>query len=171
MQRLLTTFSAVLLLIVISGFTANAQFLALDPRLQWQVLETENFNIIYHQGLERAAEETATLSEKAFDIWSQKLNYTPNFKLNIIVADLGDLGAGAANPLTRDTIQGVSTARSTNEWLNSRTVNALEAVVVHEIGHIFDLINKKSVPQFLSQIFGSIITPNLARPGTFIEGL
>lgn len=150
---------------------ASGQFLALDPRLDWQVLETEHFFIVYPTGLEAVAQETANYSEAAFDYWIQELGYTPPFKISEVIADIGDMAAGAANPLSHVTIQGTSDARAFNEWLNARARSGLEQVVFHELGHVVDLAKVKGVPAVLRGLFGAISMPQLVRPGSIIEGI
>jgi Tol biopolymer transport system component len=171
MKRFTLGILLILAISIVGAHSVSAQFFELDPKLEWQILTTEHFWVVYHEGLEELAQDTATFSEEAWEIWSHKLNFRPTFRMNIIVADLGDLPAGAANPLSHDTIQGISIARGYNEWLNSRTDSKLRAVVYHEIGHVFDLAKVAGVPAFLSKIFGSIATSNLARPGTIVEGI
>ena len=171
MPRRVAAVIAVACLTWVAGVSSFGQFLALDPRLEWKTLETEHYHVIYHEGLDELAQEAAAYSEAAFEFWAQEIDYTPPFKITVIFADLGDLSAGAANPLTHDTIQGTSEARSFNEWLNSRTQFPLENVLFHEIGHVFDLAKVGGVPAALREVFGSIASPNFARPGAFVEGI
>lgn len=161
------------LLVAVIGLqgVAQAQFLTLDPRLTWQTLETEHFRVIYPEGLEEVARETAVYSEAAYVFWADELGHAPSFKINEVVADIGDLAAGAANPLARNTIQGTSDARSFNEWLNARTRSGLEQVVFHELGHVVDLSKVGGIPALLGNVFGAISAPNLNRPGPLIEGI
>jgi len=160
-----------LVVVVVFQVIAQAQFLTLDPRLTWNTLETEHFRIIYPEGLEDFARETAIYSEAAYVYWADELNFTPPFKISEVVADIGDIAAGAANPLGHNTIQGTSDARSFNEWLNARTRSGLEQVVFHELGHVVDLSKTKGIPALLGHVFGAISVPNLNRPGSFIEGI
>jgi len=169
--RIVSVFLAILSLMTVFTCSVQAQFLTLDARLEWNTLETEHFYIIYPDGLEELAQEAAVYSEAAYAHWAEDLNYALPFKTQKIVADIGDLAAGAASPVLQVTIQGTSDARAFNEWLNSRGRNGLEQVIFHELGHIVDLAKVSGVPAVLEDIFGSIVLPNAGRPGTFIEGI
>ena len=52
--------------------TGQAQFLRLDPRLEWWVLETEHFSIIFPPGTEGLAWEAAELAEEAWRYWKEE---------------------------------------------------------------------------------------------------
>lgn len=170
MFRIVSVFFAILSLMALFTCSVQAQFLTLDPRLEWKTLETEHFYIIYPEGLEDFAHEAAVYSEVAYEYWVEELDYELPFKTQKIVADIGDMAAGAASPLLQVTIQGTSDARAFNEWLNARGRNGLEQVIFHELGHIVDLAKVGGVPAVLEDIFGSIVFNN-GRPGTFVEGI
>ncbi len=160
-------------LIVIAGsvFAVSAQFLDLDPKLDWHVLPTEHFNVIYHEGLEAIAQEAALVSEEAFQFWVKELKYTVPFKMNIILADPADFAVGAANPFG-DVIASVSNARVFNEWLNPQNPSWLEDVLYHEIGHVFDIMKASGLSERLRPWLGPVLTlTNSAKPGTIIEGI
>lgn len=160
-------------LIVIAGsvFAASAQFLDLDPKLDWHVLETEHFHVIYPEGLQAIAQEATLVSEEAFQFWVKELRYTVPFKINIILADPSDFAVGAANPLG-DVIASVSNARVFNEWLNPQNPSWLDDVLYHEIGHVFDITKASGLSERLRPWLGPVLTlTNGAKPGTFIEGI
>ncbi len=171
MFRIVSIFFTILSLLTVFTCSVQAQFLTLDARLDWNTMETEHFYIIYPDGLEELAQEAAVYSEAAYAFWTEELGYELPYKTQKIVADIGDLAAGAASPVLQVTIQGTSDARAFNEWLNSRGRNGLEQVIFHELGHIVDLAKVSGIPAVLEDVFGSIVIPNGARPGTFIEGI
>ncbi len=161
------------LLIVLAGsvFIASAQFLDLDPTLDWYVLQTEHFHVIYHEGVESIAQEAALVSEEAFQFWARELKYPVPFKINIILADPADFAVGAANPFG-DVIASVSNARVFNEWLNPQNPSWLEDVLYHEIGHVFDIMKASGLSEKLRPWLGPVLTlTNSAKPGTLIEGI
>ncbi len=160
-------------LIVIAGsvFAVSAQFLDLDPRLDWHVLQTEHFNVIYHDGLAAIAQEAALVSEEAFQFWVKELRYTVPFKINVILADPADFAVGAANPFG-DVIASVSNARVFNEWLNPQNPSWLENVLYHEIGHVFDITKVSGLSEKLRPWLGPVLTlSNSSKPGMVLEGI
>lgn len=161
-----------LLTLMLTSTASFGQFLGTDPALKWQMIETEHFRIIFHEGTENMAQETAALAEESFTFWAQELKYTPAGKTDIIISDSGDLSAGGATTLPNKVIFiGTSWARSFNEWLNSRERSPLEAVLYHEYGHIVDIDKVSGISRFFRNIFGSVIMPNIVRPDSFIEGM
>ena len=160
------------LLLAFTSVVSFGQFLGTDPALKWQMIETEHFRIIFHEGTEGMAQETAALAEESFKFWAQELKYTPTGKTDIIISDSGDLSAGGATTSPNKIIFiGTSWARSFNEWLNSRERSPLEAVLYHEYGHIVDIDKVSGISKSFRDIFGSVIMPNFVRPDSFIEGM
>lgn len=167
----LVVFSLVLLLVCSVSLSVSAQFLDLDPTLDWYMLSTEHFNVIYHDGLEAIAQESARISEDAYQFWTRELRYTVPFKINVILADPSDFAVGAANPFG-DVIASVSSARVFNEWLNPQNPSWLEDVLYHEIGHVFDITKTSGLSERLRPWLGPVLTlTNSAKPGTIIEGI
>lgn len=153
-----------------SSFGAHAQFLELDPALDWSVLETKHFNIIYHEGLEEIAQEAALISEEAYAFWVKELRYAVSTKINVILADPADFAVGAANPLG-DLIAGTSHVRTMNEWLNPQNPSWLADVLYHEIGHVFDITKVHGLAKLLRPYLGPLVLPNASKPGMIIEGI
>jgi len=147
------------------------QVFTLDPKLKWQVLESAHFRVIFHEGLENMAGETLVLAEEAFKFWTTELQYTPKGKTTILLANTGDVTAGAASPYTNGMFINTSWARTFNEWLNSRIKSWLEEVVFHEYGHLIDIGKVSGISQLMRALLRNIIMPNMARPHSFIEGI
>jgi hypothetical protein len=160
-----------LALLFLGELSVSAQFLDLDPTLDWHVLRTEHFNVIYHEGLEAIAQEAALVSEEAYQFWVQELKYAVSMKINIILADPADFAVGAANPFG-DVIASVSHTRVFNEWLNSQNPSWLDDVLYHEIGHVFDITKVAGLSEKLRPWIGPVFTlSNASKPGTIIEGI
>ena len=47
------------------------------PELEWQVLETEHFRVLYHQGLEQVAARVAGMAEDAYGPITELYGYEP----------------------------------------------------------------------------------------------
>lgn len=161
---------ALVLLSISASVTVLGQVFTLDPSLKWQVLESAHFQVIFHGGLENLAGETLVLAEEAFAFWTKELQYIPKGKTAIVLADIGDIPAGAAAPAANKIFISTAWARVFNQWLNSRSRSWLEDVVFHEYGHIVDIGKVSGISQLLRWL-SNFITPNMSRPHTFIEGV
>jgi len=133
--------SALVLLAVLS-VPALAQN---HPELEWRVLDTEHFSILYHQGLDEAATRTAEVAEAAYGPVTELYNYEPSGRVRIILKDYDDYANGAAM-FFLDTIEIWTTAldhdyelRGTSDWLSN--------VVTHEFVHIISLGAARKGPQ------------------------
>lgn len=161
---------ALLLASTLASAPTLGQVFTLDPELKWQILESAHFQVIFHEGLENLAGETLVLAEEAFEFWTKEFQYAPKGKTTIVLADSGDVPAGAASPYVNQIFISSSWARVFNEWLNSRTRSWLEDVVFHEYGHIVDIGKVSGISQLLRRLSGFIM-PNVVRPHTVIEGV
>lgn len=149
-----------------------AQFLQLDPSLNWQVLETEHFSIIFPPGTEGLARESAQLAEEAWQYWLEELDYSPREKTALVIVPNADFAIGGATTVPNNEMMlGTSQARSFSEWLNSRGRSGLEQVIYHEYGHIVDIGKVSGLSQLLRAIFGALIMPNGTKPGFLTEGI
>ena len=115
------------------------------PELDWKVLDTTHFSILYHQGLDEAAARTAEVAEAAYGPVTALYNYEPSGRVRIILKDYDDYANGAAL-FFLDTIEIWTTAldhdfelRGTSDWLSN--------VVTHEFVHIISLGAARKGPQ------------------------
>jgi len=126
------------------------------PELDWQVLDTENFRVLYHQGLEGAAGRAAEIAEAAYEPVTRLYGYEPDGKVRIVLKDHDDYANGAAF-YYHDVIEIWTTAlehdfelRGTSDWLRN--------VITHEFVHIISLGAARRGPQrlpaFYLQYFG-----------------
>ncbi len=157
-------------ILILLSAVVFGQVFTLDPELKWQVLESAHFRVIFHEGVENLASETLVLAEEAFQFWTKELQYAPKGKTAIVLADIGDIPAGGAIPAANKIFISTSWARVFNQWLNSRSRSWLEDVIFHEYGHIVDIGKVSGISQLLRRL-SNFITPNMARPHTFIEGV
>ena len=115
------------------------------PELDWQVLETRHFRILFHQGLEGAAAQAADIAETAYGPVTQLYRYEPDGKVRIILKDFDDYANGGAYYYL-DVIEIWTTAldhdfdmRGTTSWLSN--------VITHEFVHIISLGAARKAPQ------------------------
>jgi Tol biopolymer transport system component len=142
-----------LLFALLWASTATAQN---HPELEWQVIESDHFRVMYHQGLEAAAERATQIAEEAYGPITQLYGYEPGEKVRIVLKDYDDYANGAAF-FYHDTIEIWTTSldhdyelRGTSDWLRN--------VITHEFTHIVSLsISRKGsqrVPALYLQYFG-----------------
>ncbi|MFT7695859.1 MAG: hypothetical protein ACI8P2_004495, partial [Candidatus Latescibacterota bacterium] len=111
-----------LLFALLWASTATAQN---HPELEWQVIESDHFRVMYHQGLEAAAERATQIAEEAYGPITQLYGYEPGEKVRIVLKDYDDYANGAAF-FYHDTIEIWTTSldhdyelRGTSDWLRN----------------------------------------------------
>lgn len=150
-----TTFRhlAVALLAALLAGPAAAQN---HPELEWQVLETEHFRVLFHEGLEKTALRAAAIAEAAWEPVTELYGYEPDGPVRLILKDYDDYANGAAyfyhdaieiwtSPLEHD-----FELRGTSDWLHN--------VITHEFVHIISLgaarKGSQRVPAWFVEYFG-----------------
>lgn len=107
------------------------------PELEWEVLETDHFRVVYHEGLETTARRAAAIAEAAWQPVTELYDYEPSGPVRLILKDYDDYANGAAyfyhdaieiwtSPLEHD-----YELRGTSDWLRN--------VITHEFVHIVSL--------------------------------
>jgi hypothetical protein len=148
-----------------------AQITIFDPALVWQQMETPHFVIVFHQGLENIAHETAIVAEESYEIIQREFNKAPAEKIYIVIVDFVDEIVGSATPFPQNTIYIGPAQMRLADWANVRLDSWLRMLVYHELLHIMDLDIATGTNALLRAIFGRIVLPNMNKPITFIEGL
>lgn len=129
--------AAALLVCLLAGPRAEAQgFWAFNgrthPELDWQVLETDHFRVIFHQGLEATARETAAVAESVYDPICRQLDTWPEGKTPIVISDQDEVVNGYALPSGQIFVwvhqnDAVRRFSGTEKWVRK--------VVAHEFQH------------------------------------
>ncbi len=159
------------LLVACGSLVSYGQLTIFDPALVWQQLETEHFLIVFHQGLENIAHETATVAEESYEIIKKEFGKAPTDKVYVVIADYIDSIVGSATPFPQNTIYIGPAQMRLADWANVRLDSWIRVVVYHELLHIMDLDIATGVNALLRAIFGRIVVPNMSKSITFIEGL
>lgn len=145
---------------------------AVDPRLHWNTIESENFYIHYADGYSRHAQKTANTAEQAHQKLYPNINWQPQDKTHLVVSDETDLANGFATPINFNrSVLFVAPPNSANsledfdDWL--------ETLVAHEYSHILHLDKVNGGAEIVQNIFGRqfLFFPNTYQPAWFIEGL
>ncbi|MEW6755868.1 MAG: biopolymer transporter Tol, partial [Candidatus Latescibacterota bacterium] len=115
------------------------------PELDWRVIETPHFRVLFHQGLEDAAQRAARIAEEAYGPITGLYDYRPDGPVRIVLKDCDDYANGAAF-YYQDAIEIWATAlehdfelRGTSDWLRN--------VITHEYTHIISLGAARRAPQ------------------------
>jgi len=154
--------------ILLSASVANA----VDPRLNWNTIESQHFYIHYADGYEQLAQKTANAAEQAHLKLQPKINWQPDDKTHLVVSDETDTANGYATPINfnRSVLfmappDSANTLEDFNDWL--------ETLVTHEYTHTLHLDKVSGGAGLLRSVFGRqfLFFPNLYQPGWFTEGL
>lgn len=156
---------------VLGSYAGYGQVTIFDPTLSWQQMETPHFIIVFHQGLENIAHETATVAEESYEIIKREFGRAPAEKIYVVIADFVDSIVGSATPFPQNTIYIGPAQMRLADWANVRLDSWLRTLVYHELIHIMDLDIATGINALLRAIFGRIVLPNMSKPITFIEGL
>jgi Tol biopolymer transport system component len=158
-------------LLACGALVGYAQVTIFDSSLVWQQMEAPHFVIVFHQGLENIAHETATVAEESYEIIQREFGKAPAEKTYIVIADFADSIVGSATPFPQNTIYIGPAQMRLADWANVRLDSWIRMLVYHELLHIMDLDIAMGVNALLRTIFGRIVLPNSNKPITFIEGL
>jgi len=106
------------------------------PHLDWQVVETEHFKIIFPDRISGIEALAGTIAEESYDALAKNMGVTFTEKVRLYLSDEDEIENGFANPMGR----GYSMM-----WVNlngfragrNGSVKWLRHVISHELGHIF----------------------------------
>lgn len=134
------------------------------PELNWQVAETEHFQIMYPARLAGIEAEAAPIAEKTYETLSANLDVTFDKKIRIYLSDEDEITNGFA--------VGIGTGH-TNIWVHVNDVAEvwtgeekwLRKVIAHELTHIFHYKAVRSNLGYFAFLFGDPI------PRFWAEGL
>ncbi len=158
----------VLLILILFSYSA----FAVDPRLNWNTIESKNFYIHYADGYESLAQKTANLAEQAHKKLQKEFNWQPEDKTHLVVSDETDSANGFATPINfNKSVLFVAPPDSANSLEDFD--NWLETLITHEYTHILHLDKASGVVEMMRGIFGRqfLFFPNAYQPGWLVEGL
>ncbi len=140
--------------------------MVLSAFTRWQVLESENFRLIYPQGYEETACHAVAWIETERENINNLTGWNPG-KVWVVIEDVGMWVNGFANPVGNEvhlfTTPPFGYDLSTRDWM--RTVG------VHEYTHISSIQPVYGFPRFLKFLLGPWVLPNALVPGWMIEGV
>lgn len=160
------TFVAFLLLF----FAINRPtFASVDPRLEWKVMHSPHFHLIYDAQQQELAdfylERLERAREKLRPLWTEMPD-----QLTIVLNDRTDLTNGFATPIPYPQI-GIYPVLPGPQESISEYGDWAEEVLIHELTHVLSFEQRRGVPYGLYRIFGTIMTPNVLLPNWWLEGV
>ncbi len=140
--------------------------------LDWYSLESEHFQIHFHNGLESDARQLLAVAERVHKRLSDFMRWEPLGRTEIVLTDEYDVSNGYATPYPANRMtlylsapDDINSLEDYGDWL--------ELVFTHEYLHILHLDKANGAPNELRNIFGRFLWlfPNAFQPAWFTEGL
>ena len=148
-----STFIAVILLLCLTSVSQAAR---LDTSFVFSTIETPNFSIHYHQGLEAVARKAAVIAEEVHGKLVKEFIWQPSEKTELVLIDDTDFTNGFATALPYNTIyiqvvppSLASTLGEYDDWL--------KVLITHEYTHIVTLDPARGYWKLVRKIFGKPI--------------
>ncbi len=134
----------------------------------WQVIKTENFQIIYKPGYEYEALK-ALKNLEYYRPYIVNLTGNDTRAVPVVIEDIGTLSNGYANPVFYN-IHFFTYAPGAGIYLEG-IEDWYRMLSVHEFTHIAHMTRTNGVPRYFTSIFGSLFQPNMYSSGWVIEGI
>lgn len=147
----------------------SASLWAVDPRIDYDVVETNHFEIIYDARQKDLAMEYARQAEYSYNVLEKIFGETP-YKTVIVIDSTTDLANGAATGVPRPLIFGFPVLPSALSTVDNYGVWSQE-LIVHEYTHILNMQPANGAWSPFRLLFGAVIRPNMFLPRWYLEGL
>lgn len=159
---------AVLALCLLVPFSAGALFF--KPSAHFYSVKTEHFVIHYTAPVAPVARDLADIAERVHARMTEKLNWKPWGRTQLVLVDQNDQANGLTTVLPVNTIL-LHVAPPDADLSLDYYRNYLELLFIHEFTHVLhiDQHHKWATPPHL--LFGKIIAPNGLTPGWMREGI
>lgn len=148
-----------------------------DPQLRWEVIESPHFQVYYHQNEQEIALKASQIAEEVHQSLSQRFQWTPGSKTDLIISDYLDAVFGQATPFPNNIITITPTQPAGGLGIQPiRYEDWLRVVITHEYTHILHLDSVGGFPLLMRYFFGRnpvplFSIPNIWQPLWMIEGL
>lgn len=148
-----TNLLTVILLLCLASVSHAAR---LDTSFDFSTIETPNFSIHYHQGLEAVARKAAVIAEEVHGKLTKEFSWQPSEKTELVLIDDSDFTNGFATALPYNTIYVqvvpptlASTLGEYDDWL--------KVLITHEYAHIVTLDPSLGYWKGVRSIFGKTL--------------
>ncbi|MDG0816925.1 TolB-like translocation protein [Bdellovibrio svalbardensis] len=167
MHNCLRILSSIILLCLLALRT-EAQW-EVRPEIQWKVIHTPHFEVIYDANQQDLGLLYAEKLEKAFYQLRSYFSEAPE-KISVVINDKTDITNGYATRLPYPHIMAYPVMPGPEESLADTGDWAFE-LLAHEYTHVLNFEPAGGVMKPLRAIFGNVIAPNLLLPTWWKEGL
>lgn len=161
-------FFIALISILLSVLVSSVSAQLIDPSLDWKVIETRHFLVIFPSGFETIAQEAAVIGEDVHDRLSKFIKPSSRDKTAIILLDNMDLTNGVTNPIDKSIRIWLSNPNELE--IGSKFESWLRLVITHEYMHILHLDQVGGTSKVLRDLLGRIVLPNQFLPYWMLEG-
>jgi Tol biopolymer transport system component len=168
MRRALTALAAVAVALALLAPPGTAA--AGDPRLRWRTLQTEHFEIHFHENEREVARRVAVVAERAHAELAPHMKWKPKRRTHIVLTDDTDSANGSATVLPYNLIRLYTTAPDSASVLNDHD-DWLYGLIVHEYAHILHLDNISGLARVVNAVLGKVWAPNQVQPRFIVEGI
>ncbi len=157
----------------------------LDPSFRFATLETPHFAIHYHKGLEDLARKTADMAEEVHGLLSPLLQWEPQEKTQLVIADTSDFANGLTTVLPYNLIYlqpvppgGLSSIGEYDDWLRTLLIHEYAHVLTSDPARGYRAVARRIVgkPAIVADPFSLLMLlatapPNVFMPHWWHEGL
>lgn len=141
-----------------------------DPAFRWRTIETEHFQVHFHDGEEALAQRVAAAAERAHARLVPALGFAPRERTQVVLSDDMDVANGMSTPLPYDTMRLYAVAPAGRSELHDYR-DWVQTLVDHEYAHILHLDSTGGLPRLFNRVFGKLWLPNGLLPPWAVEGI
>jgi hypothetical protein len=172
-------------ILALALLSSIAEAATMDPDFRFRTMETSNFHVHYHQGLEDTARRAARIAERSHSLMTGAFGWTPEEKTHMVLADSSDLANGLATVLPYNLIY-IYTVPPGPDMSIGQYEDWLGMVITHEYAHILAMDASRGYSRFSRKIFGKPVPgadilsflvflfaspPNVLLPDWWLEGV
>ncbi len=157
-------------LVAMSPLTQPAHAASFDPQMTWRTIQTEHFNITFHQGIEEVADEFATEVEDIYATMTTELRWEPRRRTEVVLVDRTDSANGYASVVPYNSIVIFVTAPQEDSTL-SLYEDWSTAIMTHELTHVLHMDTNHGIVRVARAVVGRVATTNDVSPWWMVEGL
>lgn len=146
-----------------------AQAATFDPQMTWRTIQTEHFNITFHQGLEEVADTFAVEVEPIYDTMVEEVRWVPRARTEVVLVDRTDSANGYASVVPYNSIVIYVTAPQEDSSL-SRYDDWSTAIMTHEFTHVLHMDTNHGIVRLARSVVGRVASTNDVSPWWMVEG-
>ena len=124
-----------------------------DTSFKFSTIESEHFNVHYHDGFDAVAQQIAIIAEEEHLRLTEVFGWIPEDKTNIVIIDELDASNGSAISLPRNLIRIYPVQPSSASILSGHD-DWLRLLFIHEYSHILSLDSARGYSKVMRSVFG-----------------